>query len=105
MVKFLLIGPRQANLVFIAYASSDGSGEPAHPRSLTRTSAARSYKHRVKRNLQTEKIRSLASLNDWACAVKICDDRMLEDTNSLDGARLEDFDVNMIHEKEFHWSS
>ena len=40
----LLYGPRQANLVLIAYASSEGSGEPAHPRSLTRTFAARSYK-------------------------------------------------------------
>ena len=38
------VGPRQANLVLIAYASSEGSGEPAHPRSLARTSAARSYK-------------------------------------------------------------
>ena len=37
-------GPRQANLVLIAYASSEGSGEPAYPRSLARTSAARSYK-------------------------------------------------------------
>ena len=37
-------GPRQTNLVLIAYASSKGSGEPAHPRSLARTSAARSYK-------------------------------------------------------------
>ena len=37
-------GLRQANLVLIAYASSEGSGEPAHPRSLARTSAARSYK-------------------------------------------------------------
>ena len=40
----LLYGPRQANLVLIAYASSEGSGEPAHPRSLARTFAARSYK-------------------------------------------------------------
>ena len=47
-------GPRQANLVIIAYASSEGSGEPVHPRSLARTSAARSYKQWVKRNLQTE---------------------------------------------------
>ena len=37
-------GPRQANLLLIAYASSEGSGEPAHPRSLARTFAARSYK-------------------------------------------------------------
>ena len=47
-------GPRQANLVLIAYASSEGSGEPAHPRSLARTSAAHSYRQWVKRNLQTE---------------------------------------------------
>ena len=39
-----LFGLRQTNLVLIVYASSEGSGEPAHPRSLTRTSAARSYK-------------------------------------------------------------
>ena len=50
----LINGPRQANLVLIAYASSEGSGEPAHPRSLARTFAVRSYKQRVKRNLQTE---------------------------------------------------
>ena len=37
-------GPRQANLVLSDYASSEGSGEPAHPRSLARTFAARSYK-------------------------------------------------------------
>ena len=47
-------GPRQANLVLMAYASSEGPGEPAHPRSLARTFAARSYKQWVKRNLQTE---------------------------------------------------
>ena len=74
----LSFGPRQANLVLIAYASSEGSGEPAHPRSLARTFAARSYKQD----------RSLAPLNGWACAVKICRDGMLEDTNSLDGAHL-----------------
>ena len=38
------VGPRQANLVLIAYASSEGSGDPAHPRSLARNFAARSYK-------------------------------------------------------------
>ena len=48
------LGPRQANLLLIAYASSEGSGEPAHPRSLARTFAARSYKQWIKRNLQTE---------------------------------------------------
>ena len=48
------VGPREANLVLVAYASSEGSGEPAHPRSLARTSSARSYKQWVKRYLQTE---------------------------------------------------
>ena len=47
-------GPRQANLVLIAYASSEGSSKPADPRSLARTFAARSYKQWIKRNIQTE---------------------------------------------------
>ena len=35
-----------------------------------------------------QKATSLAQLNGWACAVEICHDGMLEDTNSLDGAQL-----------------
>ena len=35
-----------------------------------------------------QKARSVAPLNGWACAIKICYDGMLEDTNSLDGAQL-----------------
>ena len=35
-----------------------------------------------------QKARSMAPLNGWACAVKICHDGMLEDTNSLDGAQI-----------------
>ena len=35
-----------------------------------------------------QKARSLAPVNGWACAVKICHDGMLEDTNSLDGAHI-----------------
>ena len=35
-----------------------------------------------------QKARSLAPLNVWACAVKICQDGMLEETNSLDAAHL-----------------
>ena len=34
-----------------------------------------------------QKAKSLAPLNGWACAVKICHDGMLEDTNSLDSAQ------------------
>ena len=37
-----------------------------------------------------QKARSLAPLNGWACAVEICHDGMLEDTNSLDGAQMKD---------------
>ena len=35
-----------------------------------------------------QKARSLAPLNGWACAVKICNDGMLEDTNSLGRAHI-----------------
>ena len=35
-----------------------------------------------------QKTRSLALLNCWACAVKVCHDGILEDTNSLDGAHF-----------------
>ena len=38
-----------------------------------------------------QKARSLALLNGWACAVEICHDGMLEDTNSLDGAHMKLF--------------
>ena len=37
-----------------------------------------------------QKARSLAPLNGWACAVKVCHDGMLEDTNSLDSAQMYD---------------
>ena len=35
-----------------------------------------------------QKARSLAPLNGWACAVKICHDGMLEDTNWLDAVHM-----------------
>ena len=74
----LLNGPRQANLVLIAYASSEGSEPPL----LAHTS-------NESRGTFRQKARSLAPLNGWACAVKICHDGMLEDTNSLDAAQIE----------------
>ena len=40
------------------------------------------------RGIFRQKARSLAPLNGWACAVKICNDGMLADTNSLDGANM-----------------
>ena len=38
-----------------------------------------------------QKTRSLAPLNGWTCAVEICHDGMLEDTNSLDGAQMKPY--------------
>ena len=60
----VILGPRQTNLVLIAYASSESRG---------------TFK---------QKARSLALLNGWACAVKICHNGMLEDTKSLDASHL-----------------
>ena len=37
-----------------------------------------------------QKARSLVPLNGLTCAVKICNDGVLEDTNLLDGAHLQD---------------
>ena len=54
---------RQGNLVLTAYASSEGSGEPAHSCSLARTFAARSYKQWVKRNFQRES--QIPSPSEW----------------------------------------
>ena len=45
-----------------------------------------------------QKARSLAPLNGWACAVKICHDGMLEDTNTLDGAHM-----SLIARKPVFW--
>ena len=80
MSRITSSGPRQANLVLIAYASSEGSGEPA-PSLLAHTSSE-------SRGTFRQKARSLAPLNGWACAVEICHDGLLEDTNSLDGALI-----------------
>ena len=44
-----------------------------------------------------QKARSLAPLNGWACAVKICHDGMLEDTNSLGGAHFITYGSNIIN--------
>ena len=53
------------------------------------------------RGIFTQKARSLAPLNGWACAVKICHDGMLEDTNSLDGAHMFIVNVGLYKEPEF----
>ena len=49
-----------------------------------------------------QKARSLAPLNGWACAVKICHDGMLEDKNSLDGAHITYDALQFIFESAVH---
>ena len=66
----------QANLVLIAYASSEGSGETAHPRQNLRCSLIQAVSHEEPSDRKPDP------------AVKICHDGMLEDTNSLDGAHF-----------------
>ena len=46
-----------------------------------------------------QKTRSLATLNGWTCAVEICHDGMLEDTNSLDGAHI----ITWMLQIKFNW--
>ena len=46
------------------------------------------HKSSESRGTFRQKARSLAPLNGWACAVKICHDGMLEDTNSLGAAHF-----------------
>ena len=43
-----------------------------------------------------QKTRSLAPLNGWACAVKMCHDGMLEDTNSLVAALIQVYSLNAV---------
>ena len=84
-------GPRQANLVLIAYASSEGSGEPARSlriRAVSPEPSLLAHTSSESRGTFRQKTRSLAPLNGWTCAVEICHDGMLEDTNSLDGAQI-----------------
>ena len=45
-----------------------------------------------------QKARSLAPLNGWACAVRICHDGMLEDTNSLDGAHIMEKTIELCND-------
>ena len=79
--------PRQANLVLIAYASSEGSGEPTH-RAVSPEPSLLAHTSSESRGTFRQKARSLATLNGCACAVKIFHDGMLDDTNSLDGAQI-----------------
>ena len=80
-----------SDLVLIAYASSEGSGETARIlriRAVSPEPSLLAHTSSESRGTLRQKARSLAQLNGWACAVEICNDGMLEDTNSLDGAQV-----------------
>ena len=87
----VLYGPRQAIICIIWTASPRRAAKvqaslriravSPEPSLLAHTSSQSSGTFR-------QKARSLAPLNSWACADKICHDGMLEDTNSLDGAHM-----------------
>ena len=68
-----IFGPRQANLVLIAYASS------LHIRTVSPETSLLAHTSSESRETFRQKARSLAPLNGWACAVKICHLGMLED--------------------------
>ena len=60
-----------------------------HIRAVSPEPSLLAHKSSEPRGTFRQKARSLVPLNGWACAVKICHDGMLEDTNSLDGAQIE----------------
>ena len=72
-------------IIFFIYMFNNiiwaASSESPEPPLLAHTSSE-------SRGTFRQKARSRAPLNGWACAVKICHDRMLEDINSLDAAHL-----------------
>ena len=59
-----------------------------HIRAVSPEPSLLAYTSSESRGTFRQKARSQAPLNGWACAVKICHDGMLEDTNSLDGAHM-----------------
>ena len=59
-----------------------------HIRAVSPEPPLLAHRNTESRGTFRQKARSLAPLNDWACAFKICHHGMLEDTNSLDGANM-----------------
>ena len=69
-------------------------------RAVSPEPSLRAHTSSESRGTLRQKARSLAPLNVWACAVKICRDGMLEDTNSLDRAQMTirrfDDDISLV---------
>ena len=81
------IGPRQANLVLSPMRAAKVQAS-LRIRAVSPEPSLLAHTNSESRGTFRQKARSLVPLNGWACAVEICHDGMLEDTNSLDGAQL-----------------
>ena len=86
-ILIMIIWPRQANLLPIAYTSSEVQAS-LRIRAVSPEPPLLAHTSSQSRGTFNQKARSLVHLNGWACAIKICQDGMLEDTNSLDSALL-----------------
>ena len=79
-------GPRQANLVMPMRAAKVQAS--LRIRAVSPESSLLAHTSSESRGTFRQKARPLARLNGWACAVKICHDGMLEDSNLLDAAQI-----------------
>ena len=87
MVSLGSYGPRQANLVHILIRAAKVQAS-LRIHAVSPELPLLAHISRESRGTFRQKVRSLAPLNGLACAVTICHDGMLEDTNSLDRAHL-----------------
>ena len=104
-VYFITIGPRQANLYFLPMRTAKVQ---VSLRICAVSPEPPLLAHTIRESRRTfrQKPRSLAPLNGWACAVKICHDGMLEDTKLLDGAQFsitfwKDLQVSALHKLNY----
>ena len=80
-------GPRQANCYLSPMRAAKVQAS-LRIRAVSPEPSLLAHTNSESRGTFRQKARSLAPLNGWACAVEICHDGMLEDTNSLDGAQI-----------------
>ena len=85
--SLIIIGPRQANW-YLSPMRATKVQASLRIRAVSPEPSLLAHTSSESRGTFRQKARSLAPLNGWACAVEICHDGMLEDTNSLDGAHI-----------------
>ena len=83
----LLNGPRQANWYLLPMRAAKVQAS-LRIRAVSPEPSLLAHTSSESRGTFRQKARPLAPLNGCACAVEICHDGMLEDTNSLDGAQM-----------------